>query len=158
RRISFGRRSVDVFTAGGSIRAGRVIVATGIPTPLFKPLVRHFWFRSSFLALTEALPAPVRRRLGARAAIVRDGATPPHVIRWVGDAQLLVMGADLPSPPPRRRERAIVQRTGQLMYELSTLYPDISGIPAAYGWDAPYARGDDGLPYIGPHRNFPRHL
>ena len=30
-----------------------------------------------------------------------------------------------------------MQRTGQLMYELSTIYPDISGIMPAYGWDAP---------------------
>jgi glycine/D-amino acid oxidase-like deaminating enzyme len=44
------------------------------------------------------------------------------------------------------------------MYELSTLYPDISGILPDYGWDAPYARTSDGLPYIGPHRNFPHHL
>ena len=51
-----------------------------------------------------------------------------------------------------------VQRTGQLMYELSTLYPDVSGIRPEYGWDAPYARTSDGLPYIGPHRNFPHQL
>jgi glycine/D-amino acid oxidase-like deaminating enzyme len=58
----------------------------------------------------------------------------------------------------RLRERVAVQRTGQLMYELSTLYPDISGILPEYGWDAAYARTSDGLPYIGPHRNFPHHL
>jgi glycine/D-amino acid oxidase-like deaminating enzyme len=51
-----------------------------------------------------------------------------------------------------------VQRTGQLMYELSTLYPDISGIQPAYGWAADYARSGDGLPCIGAHRNFPHHL
>jgi glycine/D-amino acid oxidase-like deaminating enzyme len=44
------------------------------------------------------------------------------------------------------------------MYELSTIYPEISGIPPTYGWDAPYARTADGLPYVGPHRNYPRHL
>jgi glycine/D-amino acid oxidase-like deaminating enzyme len=44
------------------------------------------------------------------------------------------------------------------MYELSTLYPDISGIMPAAGWDATYAATADRLPYIGPHRNFPHHL
>ena len=44
------------------------------------------------------------------------------------------------------------------MYELSTLYPDISVNLTQYGWYAPYARTSDGLPYIGPHRNFPHHL
>jgi len=27
-----------------------------------------------------------------------------------------------------------------------------------YGWDSTYARTADGLPFIGPHRNFPHHL
>ena len=51
-----------------------------------------------------------------------------------------------------------MQRTGQLMYELSVLYPDISGLAPSHGWEAGYGRTGDGLPYIGPHRNFPRHL
>jgi glycine/D-amino acid oxidase-like deaminating enzyme len=51
-----------------------------------------------------------------------------------------------------------MQRTGQLMYELSVLYPDISGILPTYGWAASYGRTAEGLPYIGPHRNFPHHL
>ena len=56
-----------------------------------------------------------------------DAAEPPHDIRWVDDERLLVAGADGPSVADRLREKTIVQRTGQLMYELSTLYPDISG-------------------------------
>jgi glycine/D-amino acid oxidase-like deaminating enzyme len=158
KRIRFGAKAVDVTTAGGTIRVDRVVIATGQPTPLFKSLVRHFWLRSSYLALTEAVPAKIRRQLGTGASIVRDSADPPHVVRWVDDERLLVMGADGESPSERLRGKVDVQRTGQLMYELSTLYPDISGILPAYGWDAPYARTADGLPYIGPHRNYPRHL
>ena len=44
------------------------------------------------------------------------------------------------------------------MYELSTIYPDISGIQPDYGWTAAYALTAEGLPYIGPHRNYPHHL
>jgi glycine/D-amino acid oxidase-like deaminating enzyme len=158
RRIRFTRRIVDVITAGGSIRANRVVVATGFPTALFSSLRRHFWFRTSYMALTDRVPAVIRKRLGHCDAIVRDLATPPHVVRWVGDDRLLVGGADLETPPDRQRDRIIPQRTGQLMYELSTLYPDISGILPQYGWEAAYARTADGLPYLGPHRNFPHHL
>ena len=28
----------------------------------------------------------------------------------------------------------------------------------AFGWAADYARTADGLPYLGPHRNYPWHL
>ena len=158
KRIEFGRRTVDVRTAGGTIRANRVVIATGMPTPLFKALARHFWFRTAYLALTEPVPARLRHQLGRRASVVRDSADPPHVVRWIDDERLLVMGADGASPPERQREKIIVQRTGQLMYELSTLYPDISGILPEYGWAAPYTRSAEGLPFIGPHRNFPHHL
>ena len=157
-RITFGRRGVDVRTAGGAVRADRVVVATGIPTPLFKALVRHFWHRSSFFALTERVPAKIRNELGRKSAVIRDSALPPHVIRWVDDDRLLVTGGDLETAPPRLRAKVTFQRTGQLMYELSTIYPDISGILPEFGWDAPYARTSDGLPYVGPHRNYPRHL
>jgi glycine/D-amino acid oxidase-like deaminating enzyme len=158
RKIKFGRRNVDVITAAGAIRATRVVVATGVPTMLFKSLIRHFWFRAAYFAMTERVPVKLRRQLGQRKSVVRDWSSPPHVVRWVDDERLLVSGADAPPPPLRNRDRTAVQRTGQLMYELSTLYPDISGIRPEYGWDAVYARTSDGLPYIGPHRNFPHHL
>ena len=50
------------------------------------------------------------------------------MIRWVGDDRLLISGADSDAVQPKLRDKVIVQRTGQLMYELSTIYPDISGI------------------------------
>jgi len=158
RSVVFKPRFVDVFTASGSVRADTVVVATGTPTPLFKALRRHVWFKSAFLALTDPVPAKIRQQLGRRASVVRDSASPSHVVRWVDDSRLLVTGADGPTPPDRLREKTIIQRTGQLMYELSTLYPDISGIQPAYGWESPYALTGEALPFIGPHRNFPRHL
>jgi glycine/D-amino acid oxidase-like deaminating enzyme len=159
RRITFNRKIADVFTAGGRIRTRKVVIATGLPTEqLHKSLRRHFWFHTTFVALTDPVPAKVRHRLGTRATIVRDSADPYHVVRWLDDERLMVIGADSETPAPRQKEKVIVQRTGQLMYELSVLYPDISGIQPAYGWAVDYARTAEGLPYIGPHRNFPHHL
>ncbi len=159
RRITFNRKIADVFTAGGAIRTRKVIIATGLPTPqLHKSLRRHFWFRTSYVALTDPVPARIRHQLGKRSTVVRDSADPYHVVRWLDDERLMVMGADTESPPERQKEKVIVQRTNQLMYELSVLYPDISGIQPAYGWALDYARTAEGLPYIGPHRNFPHHL
>jgi glycine/D-amino acid oxidase-like deaminating enzyme len=50
------------------------------------------------------------------------------------------------------------QRWGQLMYELSTLYPAISGAMPEWTWDFAHDGTVDGLPFVGLHRNFPRHL
>jgi glycine/D-amino acid oxidase-like deaminating enzyme len=157
-KVTFTRKSADVLTAGGRIHTKRVIVATGMPVPLYKSLARHFWFRTVYLAQTELVPAKIRHQMGRRDPVLRDAAEPPHVIRWVGDDRVIVAGADADTPPARLRDKVIVQRTGQLMYELSTMYPDISGVQPAYGWAADYARTTNGLPCIGPHRNFPHHL
>jgi len=156
--ITFSAKAVDVQTAGGTVRADRVVVATGRPTPLFKALVRHFWYHSAFAVVTEPIPAKVRRSIGPPDSVLWDAETPPHFIRWVDDDRLLISGADTAMVPDRRRAKTIVQRTGQLMYELSILYPEISGLLPAYGWEIRYGRTSDGLSYIGPHRNFPRHL
>ena len=158
KRITFNRKTADVHTTGGAIRARRVIVATSIPSGVFQSLARHFWFRTSYLALTDPVPARLRRELGKRSTVVRDSADPPHIVRWLDDERLLVAGADTETPPERLKDKVIVQRTGQLMYELSVLYPEISGLQPAYGWHVNYARTAEGLPYLGPHRNFPHQL
>jgi glycine/D-amino acid oxidase-like deaminating enzyme len=158
RRVTFTRKTADVHLRDGKIRTNRVIVATAMPTLLVKGLIRHFWFKSSSLVLTHPLPAKIRRQLGSDRTIIRDLAEPPHALRWVGEDRLLVTGADSVVVPARQRDKIVVQRTGQLMYELSTLYPDISGIEPEYGWIADYALTAEGIPYIGPHRNYPHHL
>lgn len=44
------------------------------------------------------------------------------------------------------------------MYELTRLYPAISGVAPAYGWDVPLAHPVDDALYAGAHRNFPHQL
>jgi glycine/D-amino acid oxidase-like deaminating enzyme len=60
--------------------------------------------------------------------------------------------------PPRQLDKVLIQRTGQLMYELSVRYPVISGLPAHWAWPLPVVSTADGLPWIGPHRNYPFHF
>jgi glycine/D-amino acid oxidase-like deaminating enzyme len=44
------------------------------------------------------------------------------------------------------------------MYELSLVYAEISGTAPEWSWDFTHESTVDGLPCIGVHRNFPRHL
>jgi glycine/D-amino acid oxidase-like deaminating enzyme len=44
------------------------------------------------------------------------------------------------------------------MYEFSVRYPSISGLQPAWAWDVPVVSTFDGLPWIGPHRNYPFHF
>jgi glycine/D-amino acid oxidase-like deaminating enzyme len=135
-----------------------VIVTTGVATAEFKPLRRHFKSRETYLVLTEPVPASIRKQLGTDKVTLRDMASPRHRLRRTKDGRLLIAGADRDESPARQRDALRVQRTGQLMYELLMMYPAISGLQPEYGWEMSYGETADGLMYIGPHRNYPRHL
>ena len=155
-RIRPVRRGVEIRTQGGTVTASKVVVATGYPTDEFKPHRRRFRRTDGYVVLTPDLPAAVRREMTPEGLIVRNAASPDHWLHWIGN-RVMFAGADQPIVPERARERAIVQRTGQLMYELSVIRPAISGVMPEFSWDVPHSRTIDGVPYYGPHRNYPNH-
>jgi glycine/D-amino acid oxidase-like deaminating enzyme len=158
QKIRVTRSGVELVAGKASILAGTVIVATGEPGSLFSALARHFVRAETYVVLTPPLGADVRRTAGTRDAIVEDRATPPHRLCWTADDRILWSGADQDRVAERNRAAVLVQRTGQLMYELSLALPAISGTQPDYGWHAPWSRANDNLPFIGAHRNYPRHL
>jgi glycine/D-amino acid oxidase-like deaminating enzyme len=158
KKVQVGMKQADVLLDTGVVHAQTVIVATGSATSEYKPLRRHFKSRDAFLVLTEPMPASMRRQLAGADVIVRDTDSPPHCIRRTKDDRLLVAGADRDETPSRQRDAVLMQRTGQLMYELLVMNPAIAGLRPEYGWESTYGETADGLMYIGPHRNYPRHL
>jgi len=158
RKVKALKKSVEVTTADAIVRAETVIVTTGIATAEFGPLRRHFKRRETYLVMTAPVPAAMRKQLAPPDATIRDMRTPHHRVRWTVDQRLIVSGADQDETPARKRDAVLVQRTGQLMYELLMMYPAISGLQPQYGWHLPYGETADGLMYIGPHRNYPHHL
>jgi glycine/D-amino acid oxidase-like deaminating enzyme len=158
KKVRWGRKHAQVMTEHGTIRAEAVLVTTGVASVEYKPLRRHLKRRETYLVLTEPVSSSVRKHLGRADIVVRDTALPPHTIRWTPDDRLLVSGADQAETPERTRMTVSVQRTGQLMYELLTMYPVISGLKPEYGWEVLYGEASDGLMYIGAHRNYPHHL
>ena len=135
-----------------------MVVATGAPGPLFAPLKRHFRQRHEYVVVTRPLDAAIRRQLGRRDVVLGDAADASRIIGRTRDDRLVVAGGSQAPVAERRRAKAIVQRTGQLMYELSLVYPAISGLEAEGGWDTLVTSAPDGLPIAGPHRNYPHHL
>jgi glycine/D-amino acid oxidase-like deaminating enzyme len=158
RRIRATRKYIDIFAGTGMIRAQAVVIATGAALPDLRALRRHLQPRHGYAVVTEPLPAAVRRELGRREAALRDNASPPHLLRWLKEDRVLFAGADQDPVPARARDKMLVQRRGQLMYELTTHYPAISGAMPEWSWDFSYDGTVDGLPFVGLHRNFPRHL
>ncbi len=158
RRTRFTRRDAQVLLADGSIRTRGIVVATGQPGALFGQLRRHVRMAAGFVVVTHPLLAAMRREAGSRKALITEAGPSPHWLRWLPEDRILFAGALSAPIKPRQQKTVIVQRTAQLMYELSVRYPSISGLPAAWGWTVPVVTTPDGLPWIGPHRNYPHHF
>ena len=157
-RIRDRRRSIEITTATGTIHAESAIVATSARLTDLRALRRHLTPFHRYTVVTDPLDTVVRKAIGPPAAVVQDDDAPSHLVQWLKDGRVMVTGADQPAVAPRTLPQALTQRTGQLMYELSLLYPPISGTLPAWSWAQPYDATVDGLPYLGPHRNFPRHF
>ena len=65
RGVKASRSGVEVRTAGGTISAARIVVATGYATPEFRGLVGHFRMRDTYVLTTRRLSRPHRRRVMA---------------------------------------------------------------------------------------------
>jgi glycine/D-amino acid oxidase-like deaminating enzyme len=158
KRIRTSRRGVEVVADGGTVRADAVVIATGAPLADLRSLRRHLRPEHGYAVVTAPLGAAARSQVGMRTSAQRDEAAPPHFLRWLRDDRVLFWGADQAPVASRSQSSALEQRTGQLMYELSLIYPAISGTRADWSWHFDHEGSVDGLPYIGPHRNFPHHL
>ena len=137
-RIRARAKAVEVETEGGTVSAATVVIAGGAAIPDLRPLRRHLRTRHGYAVVTAPLSAPVKRELGPRSAVLRLGNDPPQFVRWLPGDRVMVEGADQDPVPARAREQAVIQRSGQLMYELSLMFPAISGTPAEWGWVAPF--------------------
>jgi len=159
RRTRFTRKEADVILADATIRTKGIVVATGEPGTVFGQLRRHVRRESGAVVVTEPLQAAMRREVGRRESIVTEAfETNRHWVRWLADDRAMFAGAVTKRPPVRQQDKVLVQKTAQLMYELSVRYPVISGLPAHWGWENEVVTTPDGLPWIGPHRNYPFHF
>jgi glycine/D-amino acid oxidase-like deaminating enzyme len=157
-RIQPSADRVTITTPKGTLRADRVIIATGYATPDFKPLIGRFRMLHTYVAATNRLTARERRRIGLRALMVWDTGRPYHYARWSDDGRLLLGGADRPRMHGRRRELALRDGIRAVIDYFVGLYPALGDVTFEYGWEGLFAMTRDGLPYIGPHRRYPRHL
>jgi len=151
-------RGVLVRTARGTIRADRVVIATGYATPYFRPLRARFRMLNTYVVATRPLTPAQRRRIGLGAVMLWDTERPYHYARWTPDRRLLLGGRDRTVVPGRRRRRALDEGTRGVQDDFLRLYPALADIAIDCRWEGLFATTPDGLPYIGPHRRYPRQL
>jgi glycine/D-amino acid oxidase-like deaminating enzyme len=157
-RIVPSRHDIVVHTPRGSIRADRVVIATGYATPYFRPLHARFRMLNTYVVATRPLTSSERRRVGPGAVMLWDTGRPYHYARWTADGRLMLGGRDRSVVPERQRHAALDAGTRGVQADFSRLYPALTDIPIDCRWEGLFATTPDGLPYIGPHHRYGRQL
>jgi glycine/D-amino acid oxidase-like deaminating enzyme len=157
-RVSQARDHVTLTTARGRVRADCLVIATGYATPAFRPLAGRFRLLNTYVVATRPLTSAERRRLGLGPIMLWDTDRPYHYARWTSDHRLLLGGADKPRRAGRNRRHALRAGVRVLREYFTRLYPSLADVHIDYQWDGVFAMTPDSLPYIGPHRRYPRHL
>jgi glycine/D-amino acid oxidase-like deaminating enzyme len=152
------KRGAIVETERGAIRADQVVVATGYATPYFKPLEARFRMLNTYVIATRPLAASERRRIGLRPVMLWDSGRPYYYARWTPDHRLLLGGGDRPKVAEAGRAAALEDGARRVRDHFVGIYPALAGVDMEYRWEGLFATTPDGLPYVGPHRRYPRHL
>jgi glycine/D-amino acid oxidase-like deaminating enzyme len=156
-RISTTGDRVRVHTRNGVISADRVVIATGYATPQFRPLTGRFRMYRTYVLATEPLSTAQRRHLDLADVLVWDTERPYHYARWAPGHRLLLGGSDRLVRPRSRRATVFAAATRELRAHFEKSFPVLAQLETPLAWEGLFAITPDSLPYIGPHRRYPRH-
>jgi glycine/D-amino acid oxidase-like deaminating enzyme len=156
QRIRASRTGVEIELNDGRVHAAHV--ATGYATAEFKPLAGRFRMLNTYVMATPRLSNPVREEMGLGDLMLWDTERPYHYARWTADRRLLYGGEDRLYRSDGQDPRVLRERVDALSADLGVLYPALHRVRAEYAWEGRFASTPDGLPYIGTHRRYPRHL
>lgn len=159
KKTTFTRKDATVWLEGGAkIKTRGIVVATGEPGQVFGQLRRHVRYYEGHIAVTQPLSAEMRREVGSREYALIERPDTSRFMRFLAEDRVLVGGIETKPLKDRQRDKILLQRAGQLMYELSVHYPSISGLKAEWAWPLQVVSTLDGLPWVGAHRNYPFHF
>jgi glycine/D-amino acid oxidase-like deaminating enzyme len=149
---------VTACTPKGSVSAPHVVVATGFATPHFKPLAGRVKMKHTYVVATEPIDGRSRPQRGPGDVMTWDVARPYHYARWTRDHRQLFGGGDVARGSEPQRRRMFAVRTGRLQRHFQRIMPALRDVAIDYRWEGLFAMTPDGLPYVGPHSRYPRHL
>lgn len=154
RRVKAIQTGVEVQTPGGTIRAACIVVATGYATAEFRGLVGRFRMRDTYVLTTRKLNAHHRWRR----VMAWDTDRPYHYLRWSEDGRLMLGGEDTAHRRSKGARQRVARASQRLKAYLARIYPEFADQRIDYAWEGLFAETPDGLPYIGEHSRYPRHL
>ena len=158
KRIANESGVLTIRTPRGVVRADQVVVATGYATADFRPLVGRFRMKDTFVIATRRLPERLRRSMLEKRAMLWDTDRPYHYLRWTDDGRLILGGEDVEHRPRPDAAARLAAGRKRLMAYLARIYPALADERPEYAWEGLFAETSDGLPFVGAHPRYPRHL
>lgn len=156
-RIENAGNRVRIRTRQGTVHADRVIVATGYATAQFRPLAGRFRMYRTYVLVTAPIGRAQRDDLGLSDVMVWDAERPYHYARWTPGHRLLLGGEDRLVKPGQRRRQQFEAASRDLRAYFDARLPGLATVRTERAWEGLFAMTADSLPYIGPHRRYPRH-
>jgi glycine/D-amino acid oxidase-like deaminating enzyme len=114
--------------------------------------------KHTYVLATEPVDARTRRERGLSDVLLWDTDRPYRYARWTRDHRLLLGGGDVPHVSESKRRKMFPARARALQRAFERILPGLRGLAIDYRWEGLFAMTPDGLPYIGPHSRYPRHL
>ena len=111
----------------------------------------------TYVLATEPIDAAQRRDLGLSDVMVWDTERPYHYARWTAGSSALAGRWRSTGAPGQRRGQQFAAATGELRAYFETRFPALATSRDRLAWEGLFAMTPDSLPYIGPHRRYPRH-
>ncbi|MHA6531494.1 NAD(P)/FAD-dependent oxidoreductase [Paenibacillus sp. BAC0078] len=151
RHYEYNKDGVVCITDNGRIYAGNIIFAMGYETQEMKK------DRGAALVNTYAIMTKPLKNLPKwhENSLIWETARPYLYFRTTPDGRIIAGGKDEQLTDPKRRDIRVLSRSRRLLEELEALFPETRGTEAEYSWGAVFGSTRDGLPYMGPHPEFP---
>lgn len=138
-------------TANGRIFAKNVVFAMGYETQDMKK-DRGAELINTYAIMTRPLTDFPKWH---EQSLLWETARPYLYFRTTPDGRIIAGGKDEQLTSPERRDVRVLSQCQRLLEELVALFPELRGIEAEYSWGAVFGSTRDGLPYMGPHPEYP---
>ncbi|WNS46579.1 FAD-dependent oxidoreductase [Paenibacillus sp. MMS20-IR301] len=138
-------------TRHGRIFAKNVVFAMGYETQEMKK-DRGAELINTYAVMTKPLRSMPKWH---EQSLIWETARPYLYFRTTPDGRIIAGGKDEQLTDPDRREVRVLSQSQRLLEELVALFPELQGIEAEYSWGAVFGSTRDGLPYMGPHPEYP---
>ena len=139
-------------TSGGSVRAGRAIVALNAWAGGFKPFSRQLTAWSSYIALTAPAPDRLAATGWVNGECITDARASVHYFRTTPDGRIAMGGGGGRASSSHRIGRIFTHDRGAVdraVAALHIMFPSFRDVPIDAAWGGPIDVSPTHLPFFG---------